>query len=141
MRDTYTSKPTSKRSTYTFSRLFWNFFYIITQNTLDTQKKEYNSKKSTKPNTYDESQNKTNVSPTASQLPSLHHNHPLLLVSRKFGNQAFTNTTSSRPNYIQSPIHYLITQQSQNGNTNEQTIEQPHTTIFQSQNNHFFSPR
>ena len=43
--------------------------------------KEYNTKKKpTTPNTYDESQNKTNASPTAPQLPSLHHSHPLSFV-------------------------------------------------------------
>ena len=52
------------------------------------QIKEYNTKISTKPNTFDESQNKTNVSHTAAQLPNLHHNHPLSLVSRNFRNLA-----------------------------------------------------
>ena len=31
-----------------------------------------------------------------------------------------------------------MTHHSQNDNTYEQIIEQPHTTTFQSQNNHFF---
>ena len=34
-----------------------------------------------------------------------------------------------------------MTHHSQDDNTYEQIIEQPHTTAFQSQNNHFFSPR
>ena len=93
------------------------------------------------PNTYDESQHNTNASPRAPQLPSLHPNHPLSLVPRNFRILALTNITSSRPNYIQSPIHHIVTQQSQSDDTYEQIIEQPHTTNFQSQNNQFFSPR
>ena len=54
---------------------------------------------------------------------------------RNYRNLALTNPTNLRPNYIQSPIHHVVTQLSQNDNTYEQTIEQPHT--FQSQNNHF----
>ena len=42
---------------------------------------------------------------------------------------------------MQTPIQHIITQQSQNDDTYEQTIDQPHSTSFQSQNNHFFSPR
>ena len=134
MRDTYTSKPTSKRSTYTFCRIFGIFstsilFYI--KMLLDAQIKECNTKISTTPNTYDESQNNTNATPTAPQLPGLHHSHPL----------AHTNTTNSRPNYVQSPIHHIVKQQSQNADTYEQIIEQPHTSTFQSQNNQFFSSR
>ena len=125
--------------------LFAGFFGIFSTSTnrilLDAQIKKYNTKLSTKPNTYDESQNKTNVSPTAPQLPNLHHNHPLSLVSRNFTNLALTNPTNSRPNYMQSPIHHIVTQHSQNDDTYEQTIKQPHTTTFQSQNNHFFNLR
>ena len=120
-----------------FAGFFGSFSTSKNKTLLDAQIKEYNTKIPTKPNTYDESQNNTNVSPTAPQLPSLHHNRPLSLVSQNFRNLALTTTTSSRPNYIHSPIHHTVTQQSQNG----QIIEQPHTTTFQSQNNHFFSPR
>ena len=45
--------------------------------------KEYNTKLSTNPNTYDDSNNKTNALPTAPHLPN---NHPLSLVSRNFRN-------------------------------------------------------
>ena len=38
-------------------------------------------------------------------------------------------------------IQHIMTHHSQDDNTYEQIIEQPHTTAFQSQNNHFFSPR
>ena len=122
--------------------LFAGFFGIISTSInkilLDAQIKEYNTKLSTKPNTYDESQHNTNASPTAPQLPSLHPNHPLSLVPRNFRNLALTKITSSRPNYIQSPIHHIKTQQPQSDDTYEQLIEQTHTTNFQSQNNHFF---
>ena len=42
--------------------------------------------------TYDESHNNTNVLPTAPNLPNLHHNHPLSLVSQNFRNLAITNS-------------------------------------------------
>ena len=56
-------------------------------------------------------------------------------------NLALVNIANSRPNHIQNPIHNIVTQHTQNDNTNDQIIKQPHTTSFQSQNNHFFSPR
>ena len=139
MRDTNTNKPTSKRSTHTFCRIFGSFFRSINKILLDAQIKEYITKISTKSNTYDESQNNTNTSPTAPQLSSLHHSHPLSLVSQNFGNLALTNTTSSRPNYLQSPIHHIVTQQTQNDDTYEKIIEQPFTTFFKSQDNHFLA--
>ena len=103
--------------------------------------KEYNTKITTTPNTCDESQHHTNTLPTAPQLPCLNRNHPLSLVPRNFRNLALVNIANSRPNHIQSPVHHIVTQQSQNDDTYEQIIEQPHTTNFQSQNNHFFSQR
>ena len=42
---------------------------------------------------------------------------------------------------MESPIHHIVTQQSQKDDTYKQIIEQSHNTNFQSQNNHFFSPR
>ena len=108
---------------------------------LDAQIKEYNTKQSTNPNTCDESNNKTNALPTAPHLPNLHHNHPLSLVSRNFRNLAITNPPNIRPSHVQSPIQLIVTQHPQNDDTYEQIIKQPHTTTFQSQNNHFFSPR
>ena len=65
---------------------------------LDAQIKEFNTKKSTTPNLYEESQNRTNASPVAPQLRSLHQSHPLSLVPRNFRNLALTNTTSTRSN-------------------------------------------
>ena len=123
-----------------FAGFFGKFSTSTNKILLDAQIKEYNTKLSTTPNTYDESQNKTNPLPTASQLPSLNRNHPLSLVPRIFRNSALVNIAISRPNHIQSPIQQIETQQSENDNTYEQIIEQPHTKIFQSRNKHFFSP-
>ena len=121
---------------------FLGFFFTSKNKILsDAQIKEYNTKISITPNRFDESQHKTNASPKAPQLPSLHHNHPLSLVPRNFRSLTLTNFTSSRPNYIQSPNYHIVTQQSQSDDTYEQIIEQPHSKNFQSQNNQFFSPR
>ena len=67
-----------------FAGFFGMFSTSINKILLDAQIKEYNTKISTTPNTYDESQQNTNASPTAPQLPSLKHNHPSLLVPRNF---------------------------------------------------------
>ena len=119
-----------------FCRIVWIFWTSIRKILLDTQIKEYNTKLSTKPNT-----KQYNVSPTPPQLPNLHHNRPLLLLSRNIRSLALTNPTNLRPNYTQSLIHHIITQHSQNDDKYEQIIKQPHTTTVQSQNNHFFSLR
>ena len=108
---------------------------------LDAQIKEYNTKLSTTPNTYDESRNDTNTTPTAPQLQNLHHNHPLSLVPPNFRNIALTDLITSRSNYPQSPIQHIITKQPNIDDTYEKIREQPHTTKFRSQNNHLFSPR
>ena len=123
--------------------LFAGFFGIFSINKilLDAKMKEYNTKLSNTPNTYNESQQHTNTLPTAPQLQGLNRKYPLSLVPRNFKNLALVNMANSRPNHIQSPIQHIITQQSQNDDTYEQIIEQRHTTSFQSQNNHFFSPR
>ena len=119
--------------------LFAEFFGIISSSIkkilLDAQIKEYNTKLSTNPNTYDDSNNNTNALTTAPCLPN---NHPLSLVSQNFRNLAITNPINLRPSHLQSPIQHIVTQQPSNDNTYEQIIEQPHTTTFQSQNNHFF---
>ena len=110
-----------------FAGFFGFFSTSMNKILLDAQIKEYNTKISTTPNTYDESQHTTIASPTASQLPSLHHNHPLSLVPRNFRKLALTNITSSR-----SPIHHIVTQHSHSYDTYEQIIELTHTTKFQS---------
>ena len=63
---------------------------------LDDQIKEYKTKLSTTPNTYDNSQNNTNTMPTAPQLQTLNHKHPLSLVPRNFRNIALTEHISSK---------------------------------------------
>ena len=86
MRNPHTSKETRKRTTHTFAGFFGIFSTSINKILLDAQMKEYKTKLSTTPNTYDESQNNTNTLPTAPQLPSLNRNHPLSLVPRNFRN-------------------------------------------------------
>ena len=125
------------------SILFAGFFGIFSSSInkilLDAQIKEYNTKLSTRPNRYDEEHSNTNTTPTVPQLPALLQNHPLSLVSRNFCNLAITNTPNFRPNTVQSPIQHIVMQHQQSDDTYEQIIEQPHTTTFQSQNNHFLA--
>ena len=120
-----------------FARFFGIFSSSINNILLDAQIKEYNKKISTRPNTYNEEHNNVDTTPTAPQIPTLPQNHPLSLVPRNFRNLAITNNPNFRPNTAQSPIQHIMTNHSQNDNTYEQIIEQPHTTTFQFQNNHF----
>ena len=123
--------------------LFAGFFGIFSSSVnkilLDAQIKEYNTKISTRPNTYNEEHNNVDTTHTAPQIPTLPQNHPLSLVPRNFRNLAITHNPNFRPNTTQIPIQHIMTHHSQNENTYEQTIEQPHTTTFQSQNNHFLA--
>ena len=68
--------------------LFTSFFGIfstsINKILLDPQIKKYNTKLSTRLNTYDEEHSKTNTAPTAPQIPKLPQNHPLSLVFEIF---------------------------------------------------------
>ena len=137
----HTSKQTSKCSTYTICRIFGLFSSSINKILLDAQIKEYNTKISTRPKTYNEEHNYVDTTPTALQIPTLPQNHPLSLVPRNFRNIAITHNPNSRQNTTQSPIQHIMTHHSQNENTYEQIIEQPHTTTFESQNNHFSSTR
>ena len=117
-------------------KLFAGFFGIFSSSInkilLEAQIKKYNTKKSTRQNTYDEDHNNIEITTTAPQLPPLPQNHPLSLVPRKFRNLAITNNPNSRPNTTQSPIQHIMTHHSQNDNRYEQIIEQPHTTTFRS---------
>ena len=122
-----------------FAGFFGIFSSSINKILLDAQIKEYNTKISTRQNTYDEEHNNIEITPTAPQLPPLPQNHPLSLVPRNFRNLAITNNPNSRPKTTQSPIQHIMTHHSQNDNTYEQIIEQPHTTTFQSQHNHFLA--
>ena len=111
---------------------FWNILYINKQKLLNAQIKEYNTKLSATPNTYDDSQNNTNTTPTAPQLQNVNHNHRLSLLPRNFRNLALTDLISSRPNYPQSPIQPIITQKPNIEDIYEKNIEQAHTTNFRS---------
>ena len=124
-----------------FAGFFGIFSTSINKILLDAQIKEYNTKIATRQNTYDEEHNNVDTTPTAPQLPPLPHNHPLSLVPRNFRNLAITHNQNFRPTISQSPIQHIMPHHSQDENTYEQIIEQPHTTAFQSQNNNFFSPR
>ena len=139
MRNTYTIKETSKRSPYTFFRVFGIFSTSKSKTLLDAQIKYCNTKISTTPNTNDEPQHNTNASPTAPHLPKVNHNFPLSLLPRIFRILELANFLNSRPNYIQSPIQHIVTQQFQSDDTYEQIIEQPYITNFRSQNNYFLA--
>ena len=115
-----------------FAGFFGIFSSSINEILFDAQIKEYNTKLSTNPNTYDKSHNNTNTLPTAPHSPNLHHNHPLSLVSRNFRNLAITitNPPNLRSSSIQSPIQDIITQNPQNDDTYEQNIKQPIPSLF-----------
>ena len=121
-------------------QIFGIFSKSINKTVLDAQIKKYNTKLSTTPNLYDDSQNNTNTTPTAPQLQNLNHNYPLSLVPQNFRNITLSDLISSRQNYPQSPIQHIVTQQSHIDDTYEQIVERPHATNFRSQNNHRFSP-
>ena len=124
-----------------FAGIFGIFSSSINKILLDAQIKKCNTKLSTRPNTYDEEQNNVDTTATAPQMSTLPQSHPLSLVPRNFRNLAITRNPNFRPNTTQSPIQHIMTHHSQNDKTYEQIIEQPHTTTFQSQMNHLFSPR
>ena len=84
---------------------------------------------------------KTLGTPTALQLHTLQNIHPLSLVPRSYRNISLTEQISTSHGYPQSPHTHIIAQQSKVEKTYKQTIEQPHTKNFRSQNNHLFSPR
>ena len=106
-----------------FAEIFGIFSSSINKILLEAQIKEYNTKLSTNPNTYDDSNNITNALPTVPHLPNLRHNHPLSLVSRNFWNLAITNPPNFRPSHIQSAIQHLRTQHAPVYDTYEQIIE------------------
>ena len=101
--------------------LFAGFFGIFSSSKnkllLDAQIKEYNTKISTRQNTYDEKHNNIEITPTAPHLPPLLQNHSLSVVPRNFRNLAITNNPNSRPNIPQSPIQHIMTHHSKNDNT------------------------
>ena len=60
-----------------FAGFFGIFSSSINKILLDAQIKEYNTKKSTRQNTYDEEHNNVNTTPTAPQIQPLPQNNPL----------------------------------------------------------------
>ena len=94
-----------------FAGFFGIFSTSINKIFLDAQIKEYYTKLSTTLNTYDESRNDTNPTPTAPQLQNLNHNHPLSLVPRNFRSIVLTDLINSRSNYPQSTIQHNSTTQ------------------------------
>ena len=67
-----------------FAGFFGIFSSSINKILLEAQIKEYNTKISTRPNTYTEEHNNVDTTPTAPQIPTLPQNHPLSLVPRNF---------------------------------------------------------
>ena len=63
-----------------FAGVFGIFSSSISKILLDAQIKEYNTKISTRPNTYNEENNNIDTTSTAPQIPTLPQNHPLSLV-------------------------------------------------------------
>ena len=91
--------------------LFAGFFGIssssVKKKLLDAQLKEYNTKISTRQNTYDEEHNNIDITPTAPQLPPLPQNHTLSLVPRNFRNLAITiKSPSPEPEQSSSNINH-----------------------------------
>ena len=104
-----------------FAGFFGIFSSSINKILLDAQIKEHKTKLSTNPNTYDDSNNKTNALSAAPHLPNLHHNHPLSLVSRSFRN--LPNPPNLRTSHTQSPIQHIVTQHPPIDDTYKQIFE------------------
>ena len=115
-------------------------YFLINKILLDAQINEYNKQLSTTPNTYDTSQDKKYKIPTAPQFENFRNNHSLSLVPRNYRHSLITKHTSSSRSYPQSPVSHIVVHHPNIDDTNEQIIEQPHTTNFRSQNTHKFSP-
>ena len=61
MCNTYRKKPTSQRSTHIICRIFGKFSSSVNKILLDAQIKAHNTKLSTNPNSYVDSNNNTNA--------------------------------------------------------------------------------
>ena len=98
-------------------------------------------KLSTTPKTYNILQDNVNPKPTAPpQLHHLHINQPLALATRIYRNTlAVTEHTSQGHSYPESPVSHLVLHQSKIDDAYVQMVEQPHTSNFRSQNNHFLA--
>ena len=75
--------------------LFAGFFGIFSSSINKIlQIKEYNTKISTRQNTYGKEHDNVDTTPTAPQIPPLPQNHPLSLVPRNFRNLAITKQSN-----------------------------------------------
>ena len=87
-----------------FAGFFGMFSTSINKILLDAQISEYTKKLSTTPNTYDNSQETRNTTPTATQLHKLQNNHPLSLVLRNWRNISLTeHISTSHTHEVQLP--------------------------------------
>ena len=84
MRNTHTSNKQASVARILFAGFFGIFSTSINKTLLDAQIKDYNTKLSKTPNTYDESRNDMNTTPTEPQLQNLNHNNPLSSVPQNF---------------------------------------------------------
>ena len=93
----------------------------------------------TKTNGYDTPRDNTNSTPTAPPYQhSLQNNHPLYLVPKNYRNALpVTEHTSQSSNFPRSPISHITLHQLNFDDTYDQILEQLHTILFRSQNNHF----
>ena len=139
MRNTHTSKQTSKRGI--FAQIFECFPISIDKILLEAQISEHNKKLSTATVTDDTSQDNKNITPTAPQFQDFQINHQLFLVPRNYRHTPITEHSSSSHSYPQSPVSHIVVHQPKKDVTYDQIVEQPHTTNFRSQNSHVFSPR
>ena len=94
-----------------FAGFFGIFSTSIKKILLDAQKVNLIKKLSTTSNTYDNSQDTRNTTPTAPQLHFLQNNHPLSLVQRNYRNIALTDHISTSHRYPLSPVTHTIVQQ------------------------------
>ena len=138
--NTYATHAQVKKPASVARIIFAGFFGIfsssINKTLLDAQ---INEKISTPPNAYDNSQDNKITTPTAQQLHNLRNNQPLFLLPRNYRSTAITEQISTIHRYPQSPVTHTIAQQPNLEEMYKQIIEQPHTTNFRSQNNHFLA--
>ena len=111
MRNTHTSKQTSKCSKQIIRRIFRMFSTSFNKIILDAQISEYNKKLSTTPNAYDNSQGNKNLICTAPQSHNFHKNHPLSLVPRNYRIITVTEHICTSHSYTQSPVTHIVDHQ------------------------------
>ena len=94
-----------------FARFFGIFSTSVNKIVLDAQINEYIKKLLTTSNTYDNSQDTRNTTPTAPQLHTLQNNHPSSLVPGNYRNIALTEHISTIHRYPRSPVTHIVAQQ------------------------------